>query len=256
LGTPATVGGLSPEMMYEYFSRQYSPNNMALVAAGNVDFDELVKAAQACCGQWESSEVSRPTPPAEPNFGFDVLHKEAATQEYVLQLGQGPDARNDQRHASRLLSTIMGDDSGSRMFWEFIDTGLAEYAGMGAYEYDGCGVLLTVLCCAPEDTQANLELLHRLQTEIEAGGVTERELKLAKRKVESHIILQSERSESRMFAVGSNWLQRRNYRSLDEILADYEKQTVADVNAILQRYSLTKSNTLAIGPVLDLKSVN
>lgn len=42
---------------------------------------------------------------------------------------------------------IFGDDSGSCMFWEFIDFGIVEYVGMGVYEYVGVGLIMSVICC-------------------------------------------------------------------------------------------------------------
>ena len=42
LGTIETVSALTPEQMLEYFHRQYSPSNLAIAAAGKIDFDRLV----------------------------------------------------------------------------------------------------------------------------------------------------------------------------------------------------------------------
>ncbi len=61
LGTAASVGNLSREAMDEYFRRQYSPGNIVLAAAGQIDFAELV----ACAGAAAASG-SRP-PRAEPS---------------------------------------------------------------------------------------------------------------------------------------------------------------------------------------------
>ena len=55
-----------------------------------------------------------------------MLHKETATQQYVLQLAAGPAAEDHDRYAAKLLATVLGDDSGSRLYWELVDPGLAE----------------------------------------------------------------------------------------------------------------------------------
>lgn len=248
LGTPDSVGAMTPESMRDYFQTRYSPGNIALVAAGNVDFDNLVQTANELCGDWKPFDVDREIQKVVPNHGFEVMHKESASQQYFLQLCLGADARDDRRHASRVLSTILGDDSGSRMYWEFIDPGLAEYAGMGAYEYQGCGALYSVLCCGPDEAESNFAKLRSLQEKIQTEGVNQEELERAKRKITAHIILQSERSDNRLFAVGTNWLQRETYFTTDEILAKYESVTVEDVNQVLKDFPLTDSFTLAVGP--------
>lgn len=252
LGTEETVGQLSPEQMRAYFDERYCPGNITLVASGNVDFDGLVAQADASCGKWQPHACQRDLHPVQPHTGFGTLLKDKSAQEYVLQLAPGPASEDDARFASRVMATIMGDDSGSRMFWEFIDPGIAEYAGMGVYEYQGAGVMMSVLCCEPAKAAENLERLHRLQLSLQRDGVTEHELELAKRKINAHVILQSERPENRLFAVGTNWLQRDEYRTVREIADAYKAVSMADVEALLAKYPLTESYTLAVGPQADL----
>ena len=59
LGTVESITDLAVEAMRDYFRRRYSPGNVALVAAGRVDFDALVKTAERACGGWEPLETSR-----------------------------------------------------------------------------------------------------------------------------------------------------------------------------------------------------
>src|SRR5687767_3377118 len=52
LGTTGSVGDLARDKMMAYFERRYSPGNMVLAAAGNVDFDGLIRQAGQNCGKW------------------------------------------------------------------------------------------------------------------------------------------------------------------------------------------------------------
>ncbi len=127
LGTAASVGALSVAEMRAYFQRRYSPDNITLAAAGRIDFDGLVAAAEAACGHWQRGNDARVVEPARPQSNFLTLAKASATQQYVLQLAQGPDARAADRYAAKLLAVVLGDDSGSRLFWELVEPGLAEH---------------------------------------------------------------------------------------------------------------------------------
>lgn len=248
LGTTSSVGALSREQMLDYFRHRYSPRNIAVVATGNVDFDRLVSQADECCGSWEPFDAPRQKPRADAHTGLDIVQKEMAVQQYVVQIANGPGVEDDDRYAGRMLATILGDDSGSRLFWELIDPGLAETAAMGAYEFQGTGIFMTYLCCAPEDTSANLALIAKIQRDAETAGVSEAELAQARSKILSHIVLQSERPASRLFSVGSNWVQRREYRTVREIMDSYEAVTVDDIAAVLEKYPLTTNTTVAVGP--------
>jgi len=252
LGTAETVGNLTPEQMRAYFEQRYSPSNIALVAAGNVDFDRLVKVADQHCGSWTPFESRREIARAAAHQSFEVMHKEASSQEYVIQISDGPAAEDNDRFAGRVLVTVLGDDSGSRFYWELIETGAAEFAGMGTYEYQGTGTFMTFLGSTPEATPRNIETIQNIYRQVEREGVTESELAQAKNKIASHIILQSERTGNRLFAVGVNWLQRREYNTVRELADKYNAVTVADIAALLEKYQPSVNTTLAVGPLKEL----
>jgi predicted Zn-dependent peptidase len=254
LGTSQTVGDLSATKMRDYFIQQYSPANMALVAAGKVDFERLVADVENYCGGWQPHAASRVVTPAAPSFGFSSLVKENSSQQYILQVAPGPSASDDDRYAMRLLSTILGDDSGSRLYWDLLDSGLAESAGIGSCEFLGAGLVMSYLCCDPELAQENMERLHRIQASA-LQGISSRELELAKQKIVSHILLASERTEPRMFNLGGQWLSGQDYKAPAEIVEIYRQITLEEVQAVAEKYPLTRNCTLSVGARGDLQQV-
>jgi predicted Zn-dependent peptidase len=105
----------------------------------------------------------------------------------------------------------------------------------------------------PEETATNLARLQELLTKAESDGVTKEELQQAKNKICAHIILQSERSSSRLFSVGGNWVQRREYKPVADVVADYKKVTRDDIDAVLKKYPLNRPTTVCVGPLKELK---
>ena len=253
LGTAETVRAMSPQQMMQYFQQRYSPANMVLAAAGDVDFDRFVAQAEELCGPWQPFEAPRDTSPPQPNFTFEVMHKPESAQEYVISLAPGPAANDGDRYASRIAATIIGDDSGSRLYWDLVETGLADFAVVSPCEYQGCGLMISFLCSPPENAESNLAHMHAMLREAERGEVSADELERAKTKISSHIVLQSERTSRRLFSVGSNWIQRSTYETVKETVAKYQVVTAADVAAVLQKYPLTRSCTVAVGPLETLK---
>jgi predicted Zn-dependent peptidase len=252
LGTVDSVGALTPLQMRQYFEQRYSPGNIVLAAAGHLDFDHLVDWAAQYAGSWPSFATRRETPPAPQHEGLVVLHNELARQQYVVQIANGPSAEDDERHAARLLATIIGDDGGSRFFWELVDTGLADYAAIDPYDYQGAGIFMTSLCCTPETTQDNLRRMQDILREVERSGVTDAELEQAKNKICSHVVLNSERPGNRMFAVGGGWIQRREYRTVRQevdLLRAVSSDEIAD---LLRKHPLTRTTTVAVGPLKEL----
>jgi predicted Zn-dependent peptidase len=252
LGTAKSVGGLTVEAMRAYFERRYTPQNITLAAAGKIDFEQLVQSARRYCGGWQPTEARREIASPTPRTGFNVLEKPQATQEYVIQLTNAPSATDDHRYAAKLLATILGDDTGSRLYWELVDPGQAEHASVTHYEYDGAGIFLTYLSCTPENTANNLNRVLEVYRRCEAEGVTPAELNQAKRKVESRVVLSSERPRSRLFSVGINWLHRQRYLTVRDDLDALAAVTVEQVADLLDQYPLSRSMTIAVGPLANV----
>jgi predicted Zn-dependent peptidase len=238
--------------MLDYFRRRYSPSNIVLVGAGRINFDSLVETAERCCGGWECKASRREITPAAGNTGFHVLYRESATQQYTMQLTAGPSAEDADRYAAKLLSMVLGDDSGSRLYWELVDPGLAEHVSLGHNEHQGAGLMMTYLCCEPEETADNLQRILDVYRKAQTEGITEAELSQAKSKIRSRLVLSSERPRGRLFAIGNDWIYRHEYCPTEADLAAINAVTLDEVLAVLAKYPLDRSTTVTIGPLKDV----
>lgn len=249
LGTEQSVGQLPVEKMRSYFNSRYSPGNIVLAAAGRVDFDALLDSARRYCGSWQAEPAQRAIQPPQPHPGFSCLRKPSATQEYAVQLAAAPSVTDPDRFAAKVLATVIGDDSGSRLFWELIDPGLVEHVSLSHYDYQGTGLFMTYMSCAAELTEENLQRILNLYRRVEAEGVEPIEVEQARRKINSRVVLSSERPRGRLFTIGSNWTQRGEYRTVQDDLASVAAVTGDDIAALLRKYPLSTSRTMVIGPL-------
>lgn len=157
------------------------------------------------------------------------------------------------RFAAHLLVSLLGDSSGSRLYWELLHPGLAEQVSTHYYEYDGAGLMMTWLCCDPENTAENVQAIHEVYCRAEADGFTEQELARAKTKFKSRLVLASERPQNRMINVGMNWLRRSEYRSIREEMEAYARVTLDDIADIMRRFPLTETSSIGVGPLNELE---
>jgi predicted Zn-dependent peptidase len=252
LGTVESIAAMSVEAMRDYFRRRYSPGNVVLAGAGRIDFDALCNSARRCCGAWEPVVTSRSMPQVAPQRGFLVFQKEAAAQQYALQLSAGPAAADQDRYAAKLLANVLGDDSGSRLYWELVDPGLAEHVGTSHCEYEGAGLMMTYMICEPEQTAENLQRILDVYRRAEAEGIDPDELHQAQSKIRSRIVLSGERPRGRLFTIGCDWVCRREYRSVRADLEAVAAITPPEINQVLSKYPLTRGTTVTIGPLAEV----
>lgn len=249
LGTLESVGALSADQMRSYFESRYSPGNVFVAAAGKIDFDELVQQVAARCDAWTPQATPREIRRPASRTAVKHVVRESSTQQYILQLADGPAAEDADRYAAKILATMIGDDSGSRMYWDLVDSGLVESASLGHYEYQGAGMMFTWVSCLPEDAVDNYARIRELLAAVERDGFRPEELRQAQNKVKSRVVLGSEKPRNRLFNVGGNWMQRREYRSVAADLAAVDALTLADIHAVLAKYPLTRATTVTIGPL-------
>lgn len=249
LGTNETVGGLKSEQMRAYHANRYAAGNIILAVAGNFDWDEMRALAEKHCGHWPAGNPVRPVFEAKPAGASTVIAKPASMQEHVMHMAPAPPADSPLRFAAELLSVVVGDDTGSRMFWELVDPGHAETAEMGYNEFDGSGVYLTYFGSDPEEAANNIARVRKIFDDINKNGVTDLELTQAKNKVASRVVLRSERPMGRLSSLGHNWIYRREYRPVEADLADVRAVTTADIRKLLETYPLQQLTTAAVGPL-------
>ena len=252
LGTQESISAMPVGRMREYHGGRYSPNNMVLGVAGNFEWDELLRLAEEKTAGWQPQEVSRAEPPFEPRPRAVVEVKPALQQEHVAMASAAPDEASPRSWAADLLASILGDSTGSRLYWEVVQKGLADSAETGYYGYQGAGMFVTYFSASPENAPKVLGIVRGEVEKLEREGVTEEELGRAKVKAVSDVVIGGEASHRRMFEVADLVLSKGRAMSVDEIVAAIEAVTVADVRALLDAYPFSASfTTQAAGPLAE-----
>ena len=252
LGSPESVTALTSEQMRQYHSDHYRAGNITLAIAGNTDWDQIVDLCRRFCGHWPSGRHERAIHEAKPTGARTVIHRATALQQNVIQIASAPAAQDELRFAAEILTGIVGDDSGSRLYWELVDPGLVESADLSYYEYDGSGSYMTFLTCEPESTAENLAHVAEIYDDVNRNGVTAVELEQAKNKIASRVVLRSERPMGRLTSLGGNWVYRQEYRSVEDDLATLQSLTLDDISRLLKKYPLGAVTTATIGPLESL----
>jgi len=252
LGTRESVSALTREQMLGYFGRRYSPGNMVLACAGRLDWDRLVEEAGQHCGGWEPCEVGRDLPEAVPTGRTQAICRSEVTRQHLVMFSGAPSAADPDRFAASLLACILGDEVGSRFYWDLVDPGHADAADMDHDELDGAGAWVTYVRCDPSQAGDIVARVRATFQRAMADGVTAEELDGAKNKVCSRIVLAGETPMGRLVALGYDHVYRHVYRSTEDDLNDVQAVTAERVHAVLARYPLDQATVVALGPLASV----
>ena len=252
LGTAESVGRMTSEQLRRYFAERYSPQNIVLCACGKVDFPELVRSAQKYCGKWVNC-VSSEKPVKKritTKMGTKIFERSQTSQQYILQAAYVPVRTLKERLMGRLAASMLGDDSGSQMYWELVDSGLAEHADLNFAEYTDAGLYQTSVGCEPEDAEEVLEKIKKIYKNAQDGGLTEKDLMYAKNRLVTATVLGGEKAWGRLF-IGTEWLLRHEYRTVQEEVDAINSVSLASIHDFLKRYPLTDALIYRVGRILS-----
>jgi len=236
LGTHASVSALTHQQMRDYFERRYAPSNMALVATGNYDWEAFTSSAEKLCGTWRDHQVSRETRPYSGKAVSKALTRKKLNQAHAFLISEGPSAQSADRYSMAILATMLGDSSGSRMYWDLINTGLAESASIDSDERDGTGCFSAYVSTTPDQLDRVVEIARGiLDTPLD---FSDEDLDRAKAKVISRIVLDGELPMGRLMALGLEWNYRRESTPLAVTIDRVKALSRANIEQAVATYPL------------------
>jgi predicted Zn-dependent peptidase len=216
-----------------WHDRRYVPGNIVVAAAGNLEHERIVQLVESAVRE------ARPVPPSlvSPNGarpGLRFFQKD--TEQYHLCLGAPGIPRSDERRfALRVLDTILGGSSSSRLFQEVREKrGLAYAVYSYASHYADSGQVAVYVGTRPDNVTEAMDVIGTELRRLYEDGVTEEELERARENVKGRTVLSMESTLTRMNRLGSSVLMGVPLMTVDEVLAAFDAVTLDDV-AMLAR---------------------
>ena len=226
IGTAEVISTVSRRALAGYHRTAYTPGNVVLAAAGNLEHDRLVALLQrserrAGAPARAGTRVRRPLGQL-PGPGLRFQRKE--TEQYHLCLGATGISRSDRRRfASSLLDSILGGSASSRLFQEIREKRGMAYAvySFGA-QYTDTGILGVYVGTREENLAACVEICVEQIAEIAAGRLRKGELERAKESLKGRIVLSLESTSNRMSRLGKSLVTDTELLTLERIIAEIE----------------------------------
>jgi predicted Zn-dependent peptidase len=248
LGSNESIDAMTAEQMREYFNRRYAPNNMTVVCAGNFNWDTFVSQVESLCGGWQKYDVGRSISFFAGSKACQKIEKANLVREHICLVSPAVSAQDERKYAASMLSMIVGDDTGSRYFWELVDNAMAETAAMQYEAMDGVGAMYSYIRCSPENAAKVMDIVKTIFAALAEKGVTEAELQKAKNKVLSALTIKNELPMGRLIDIGFNWTYLHKYQTINEEVAAIKAVTLKEVNGLIAEFKPGDFTQLSLGP--------
>ncbi|MGB9184562.1 MAG: pitrilysin family protein [Solirubrobacteraceae bacterium] len=223
IGSADVVSRTPASEIAAFHAARYTPANVVIAAAGAVDHDEFVRVAAERVPGAAPARPAGPPAPAEPLLlppGARRSFERKDTEQFHICLGgSGISRHDDRRFALRVLDTVFGGTSSSRLFQEVREQrGLAYAVYSFASNYQDTGQVGLYVGTRGENLKAALAVVGTELARCVEEPATADELKRAKENLKGRVVLALESTGARMNRLGSEVLAGAELMPIDEAI--------------------------------------
>ena len=224
---------------------------MVIAAAGAVDHDELVRLATERVSRSGSPARRPPSPRSSLPEGTRRSFERKDTEQFHVCLGgPGLSRHDDRRFALRVLDTVFGGTSSSRLFQEVREQrGLAYAVYSFASAYHDTGQVGLYVGTRTDNLKAALAVVGTELARCVEDPATAEELQRAKENLKGRVVLSLESTGARMNRLGSEVLAGATLIPIDEAIERIDAVTHEDlVELSRELWAPDRLSAAGIGP--------
>jgi predicted Zn-dependent peptidase len=258
IGTADVVARTPIAEIRGFHGTRYVPSNVVIAAAGAVDHDALVELARSRVPSADGTYQAAPQPLGAPaRHAARTRFERKDTEQYHVCLGGTGIARDDERRfALRVLDTIFGGTSSSRLFQEVRERrGLAYAVYSFSGQYADTGQIGLYVGTRADNIAPAMEVVATELDRLRREPATADELARAKENLKGRVVLSLESTGARMNRLGAGVLTGQPLLSVDEVVEKIDGVSLDDVAQLAEElFAPERLSAAGIGPDEDVFS--
>jgi predicted Zn-dependent peptidase len=237
LGTKESIASFTSESVRDYYERAYTPENIVITSAGNLEHERLV---DLCAKAFEGIRRDGRLPATEPPRSYaeiSLKSKRSLEQTHMCMGVPAYPMPHEMRFACYLLSAILGGGMSSRLFQNIREKqGLVYTVFSELNLYHDAGCLEIYAGCSPQSTRKVIDsIMHEFRA-MKSAPVAADELRRAKDHLKGSLMLSLESTSSRMANLARQHIFFHQFFSLDQLLHSIESVTAEQVHQISNEF--------------------
>ena len=245
MGSPATIGMLTPYDLKRHHERFYAPGNVILSITTARPVDEVKAWVSKRFGRL-GDDITIETPPSEapePIFEIKDTHKDLDKEQVKIYLGAGlPGAGSSDLVAIKVATSILSN----RLFQNLREKqGLAYSVGAGSTFDREFGWLYAAIGTGTENFQKAVDGILLEMDKLRLDGPMPSEVTTARNQIWGRLMSARLSGINQAYYLGVNAYLGRDYSYTGSFLEQLAKVTVEDVRRVAAKYFKTDAYVLA-----------
>jgi len=232
IGTEGNIRKFNTNELQKYHRNKYNPGNLLIVASGAVKHSELVKLAERNIRKRKpGTEVGR-----EKFYRKKVsdLIVEKDFQQVHSIIGRSTiGLKNKKRIQVKILSTMLGEGSSSRLFQAVREKlGITYQINSFLNSYQDVSAFGVYFSTSSRQADRVMEIVEKEFRKMKEKKVTEKELSRVREYIKGGMLLSLESTTNRMIRIANSLLYFNRIVPLDEFIKKIDSVTVDDITAV------------------------
>jgi predicted Zn-dependent peptidase len=255
LGTKQSIQAATREQVRRFWTKHYVPGNLVVVAAGNVQHDDLLGLLRSFMdtGRVRSEgpaawNLREPGSPPEPS-GRSLVRKRKTEQAHICIGTNGVSRHDPERFAFGVVNNALGGGMSSRLFQEIRERrGLAYSVFSYHTMYAEAGLFCAYAGTTPARAQEVVDLIRRELQDVAEHGLGADEFERAKGHMKGALVLSQEDSGGRMSRLGKSEISHGEILTLGQTLRRVDAVTLEDARRVAERVLSQPMSLTVLGP--------
>jgi predicted Zn-dependent peptidase len=256
IGRAEVISSTPRDQIAAFHADRYRPEQIVIAAAGAIDHDKFVSL---CAERVPGAKAVAPAAATTNGTGPALVaarprfERKDTEQFHICMGGLGVSRHDDRRFALRLLDSVFGGTSSSRLFQEIREErGLAYSVYSFTTAYHDTGQIGLYVGTRADNLHEALSVVGTELQRLRSEPATADELRRAKENLKGRVLLALESTGARMNRLGAEVLAGTPLMELDELQDRIEAVTLDDLAAIAHELWAPERLTAAgIGPDAD-----
>ena len=251
LGTAQSVRNFQRDHLIRFREANYGAQRMILGAAGAVDHDRLVAAAEKCLDGL-ANDRARPVSPPEYVGGYESV-KMPLEQTHLLMAFEAPASRDPDYYTAQVCAGLLGGGMSSRLFQEAREQrGLCYSIYAFCSGFSDTGLFGIHAAADSEDSPALTNVIMQQLQNLAHDGPREDEVQRAKANMKAGLLMSLESSAARAEFLARHLYLFEKSPDFDTLIERVEAVDAGDIQAFVQRLvNGPAPSSVHVGPRAD-----
>jgi predicted Zn-dependent peptidase len=256
-GSRESVAGIDRNMLLNYKSRRYRPDNIVLVIAGDIRHREVVAAVKRYVSDWDGEKTDTGFVRYRGTVGQRVVIENRDTEQAQLCLAlPGLSVTHPDRFKLDLLNVVLGEGMTSRLFTEIRDNlGLAYNIHSYTEHFLDTGAMTVAAGVDVKNLKVAVQSILAELTRFKEV-MPEKELSKARELFKGRILLRMEDSRNVAGWIGGQEILTGNILTVEEVIKAVDATTVEEIRRLAgEIFTADQLRLAVVGPVSPEESL-